>query len=95
MLKWYSALMVLIMFLILDICVCTPVSNLLKSVSYFIKDVAKKCHLNSEVSVLVCSQSAQICPLELVHWKHRVKIIHYHQTTFTCAGELGQCIVSD
>lgn len=54
LLKWYSALLVLIRFLIPDINVCTPVSDLLKSVSYITKDVATKCHLNSEVSVLVC-----------------------------------------
>jgi len=54
LLKWYSALMVLIRFLIPDICVCTPVSDLLKSVSYITKDIATKCHLHSEVAVLVC-----------------------------------------
>jgi len=54
LLKWYSALMVLIRFLIPDICVCTPVSDLLKSISGITKDVATKCHLNSEVAVLVC-----------------------------------------
>lgn len=54
LLKWYSALMVLIRFFIPDICVCTPVSDLLKNLSYITKDVATKCHLNSEVAVLVC-----------------------------------------
>lgn len=37
LLKWYSALMVLIRFFLSDICVCTPVSDLLKSISYITK----------------------------------------------------------
>jgi len=60
LLKWYSALMVLIRFLIPDICVCTPVSDLLKSISYITKDIATKCHLNSEVAVLVCTVCTEL-----------------------------------
>lgn len=41
LLKWYGALMVLIRFLIRHICVCMLVSDLLKSVSYITKDIAK------------------------------------------------------